>query len=180
MNIGIVTSTVISGILLISILALNSRVSQKSDYTVMNQITKSNLNSVTDFIEYDVKKVGYSAAEPEVQTANATNFTFHADIDDDGVVDQVTWRLTNNDVTSTANPNDKVLERIKNGNVTDITLGVTDFDLTYFTKDNSQTTTASEVESIQVFLEVQSPAPVDEEYVTTSWQKRFFPWNLQN
>lgn len=180
MNLGMVTSTVIGGILLLGILALNTRMNQESDYTVMNQITKSNLNAVTDYIEYDFRKVGYNAPEPEVATAQPTEFTFEADVDDDGVVDQITWRYTSNDVTSTRNPDDKVVQRIKNGDVTDITLGVTDFDLTYYDGSNSETTTPSQVKSIEVYLEVQSPAPVDGEYVISSWQKRFVPWNLQN
>lgn len=179
MNFGLVTSSVISGILLIGILALNARMNQESDYTVMHQVTKGNLNAITDYIEYDFRKAGYNAPPPKVVTADSTEFSFNGDVDDDGVVDQITWKITTNDVTGTKNPDDRVVQRVKNGNVTDITLGVTDFDLTYFKGNNVQTSNASNVKSIQVFLEVQSPAPIDGDYVTASWEKRFFPWNLQ-
>ncbi len=179
MNLGLVTSTVIGGMLLLGILTLNIRMSQESDHTTMNQITKMNVNAVADFVEYDFRKVGYNAPDPKVVYADSTKFTFNGDMEDDGTVDQVTWEFTTNGVSATNNPDDRLLVRVKNGQQTDITRGVTDFDLNYYDKDNQPTTNPPDVRYIEVFIEVQSPSQVDGEYITTSWEKRFAPWNLQ-
>jgi hypothetical protein len=180
MNLGLVTSTVIGGMLLLGILTLNIRMSQESDYTTMNQITKMNVNAVANFVEYDFRKVGYNAPDPKIEYADSTKFTFNADLDDDGSVDQVTWEYkAGTGVSSTNNPDDRLLVRIKNGQQTDITRGVTDFDITYYDDQNQTTTNPPDVIFIEVFIEVQSPSQIDGEYITTSWEKRFAPWNLQ-
>ncbi len=180
MNLGMVTSTVIGGLLLLGILTLNTRMASESDYSTMNQITKSNIGAVADFVEYDFRKVGYNASDPKIITADSTEFVFKADIDDNGTEDQIRWEYTTNGVSATKNPDDRLLVRVMNGDQTDITRGVTDFDLTYYDKENKETNTPTDVSDIEVFIEVQSPAPIDGEYITTSWQKRFAPWNIQN
>jgi len=180
MNMGLVISTVIGGILLIAILSLNLQVSQSSSTSTLDQITKTNLDNVAQVVTNDFTKVGYNATSPMITAAGPHSITFQSDIDNDGVVDVVNWTLTATGVSSTDNPNDYVLQRTVGTDITSITSGVTKFDLTYYDQNQQVTTVLTDIKSIKVDLECQSAVAVDNEYIKTSWHKLYVPWNLQN
>lgn len=163
-----------------AILSLNLQVSQSSSTSTMDQITKTNLDNVAQVVTNDFTKIGYNATAPMITAAGPHTITFQSDINNDGTVDVITWTLTATGVASTDNPNDFVLQRTVGTDVTNITSGVTKFDLTYYDQNQQVTTVLTDIKSVKVEMECQSAVPIENEYITTSWHKLYVPWNLQN
>lgn len=184
MNAGIVTSSVVGGILLLAILSLSVRFSKQASESTFSDMTKEKVSAVSEMITYDFKKVGYGASSTKISTADSTHFVFKADIDNDGSEDQVSWQWTTTDVTSSDNPNDRLLVRtVTSGgspNTTNIKPGITHFEVNYYDEDHQPTNVPSEIRQIEVELEVQSAEPVGNKYLKSNWSRLYVPWNIQN
>ncbi|MFH5831262.1 hypothetical protein ACG2F4_06210 [Halalkalibaculum sp. DA3122] len=201
MNFGIITSYVIAGMVLLSILMMNFSVSQSTGELTMARNLKTHVNSIADVISHDFSKIGYNwmgKINNPITTAESNKIVFASNIDNDASNDaeKVTWTFGNSEVSSTSNPNDYVLTRhIVQGSVTidktDITLGVTKFQLHYYDEVGSTTplptpvANPEDIRQIEIELIVQSGEKIYNNtsdggrYMTSTWQKRFSPINLQ-
>jgi len=206
MNLGLVTSYVVAGILLIAILAMNMSLSSSSTELTLTQMTQEKASGVRETISHDFQKIGYNRSgktDPILVAGYSDEIQFRANIDnsDDKSVELVTWRLTSNEVSNTKNPNDVVLMRkVKDLNTgaetkTPIKLGVTDFNIKYLnvygdTVSNHMSTPLSssqleDVKQLYVTLELQSSVKTyqqtgDGRYIRSIWKKRFSPPNLES
>lgn len=208
MNIGLITSYIVAGIILISLLMMNSRVSSSSAEITLSHITREKANAITDMLYYDIPNMGYDrfGTTPDVITiADSTTIQFYRKIDrfSSGAPELITWELTNNPVSETENPNDRVLLRtVESGGsteVTEIRQGVTRFRLWYFDEHGLSSLPADgqflstpvsaalrdSIRQIYIALELQSAEPIrinanNERYVRAAWEKRFSPNNLEN
>lgn len=202
MNYGIITSFVIAGMVLLAIFTMNTSVSQSSVELTMSRNVKHHVNTVSDMISHDLSKIGYNwmgMIDDPIQTADSAKIVFFSNIDNDksNTAERVTWKFTNSEVTSSANPNDYVLQRTvmnKSGSTTitktDITLGITNFNLNYYSKVGSDTPMATPVSNpenikqIEVELILESRVEFSRNrsssgrYIQSVWQKRFSPINL--
>lgn len=209
MNLGLITSYIIAGMLMLAIVTMNINLSTSSSDLTLSQINKQHVQSITDMLTYDIPKIGYAqdgkvtkftnpstgSAYQMISVADTNKITFHSDIDNDGDIDQVTWELTANPVSTTNNPNDYILVRSQNGVDTEIKLGVTKFKINYYdeygdNKTNRMSTpvTGSSLENIKqidVELVLESKEKIrysvnaDGRYVASAWEKRYTPRNLQ-
>lgn len=185
MNAGIVTSFVVGGILLLAILAMNLNISRSSSGLTMRQITQQNVNTVSDFINYDFPKIGYKQLgkiSPAISTATANSIVFESDLNNDGTIEQISW------VFDTSGPTPHLYRTVA-GDQTDINVGVTRFELSYLDDDRDPLTTPvlnpSDIRYIKVNLVVSSKeklggvGPGDGEYLKSPWERTFSPKNLQ-
>ncbi|MEX0723633.1 MAG: hypothetical protein WD357_09495 [Gracilimonas sp.] len=208
MNIGIITSYIIAGIILISLLMMNMRVSTSSAEITLTQITREKTLAITEMLYYDIPNMGYNQFEktPQVITiADSSKIQFYRKIDrfSSGDPELITWELTDTPVSETPNPNDKILVRtVDNGSVEEVTemrQGVTRFRLYYFDEhglsslpsDGQYMSTPitgalrDSVKQVYIALELQSAEPLrvnsnNSRYIRSAWEKRFSPNNLEN
>lgn len=208
MNIGLVTSYIVAGIILISLLMMNMRVSTSSAEITLTHITREKTLSITEMLYYDIPNMGYDRfnTTPNVITiADSNKIQFYRKIDrfTAGDPELITWELTNNPVSETPNPNDRVLIRtVESGGVeevTEIRQGVTRFRLWYFDEHGLSSLPADgqflstpvssalrdSIKQVYVALELQSAEPIrinanNQRYIRSAWEKRFSPNNLEN
>ncbi len=206
MNLGIVTSYIIGGLLLLAIITMNMSVSNSSIELTLTQNTREKASSVAEVISHDIQKIGYNRnnkTDPILVAADSNKIQFRSNIDNsyDNSVELITWEFTNTGVASTQNPNDYILMRtvkdLGTGSEeqTPIRLGVTNFNIKYYDthgKDISNNMTpplsSSELESVRqlyIELELQSAEQVYQNsnngrYIRSVWEKRFSPPNLEN
>lgn len=205
MNAGLITSYIVAGILLLSMLMMNIRVNTSSAELAMTQITREKVATITDMLYDDIPNMGYDMVNttPDIIVeADTFKIKFYRKIDrlNEGSVELITWELTEEEVTSTQNPNDRILRRTveKDGTatVTDITLGVTNFEIWYFDEYGLSTlpedgeyldrpvSDVTKIKQLYIALELESPEQITHyggrggRYIRSVWEKRFSPGNL--
>ncbi len=190
MNAGIITSFVIGGILLISILVFNQQVLMNNQELTLNSVSQGSINDIVEVLTNDFNRIGFNSgtANPFSQI-DSDNIAFLADaFDTDNYgVTTIRWYFDKTDpVTSTSNPNDYYLKRT--GPITSNTYGtlkfpVVDFKLSYFSATGSVTNNTSIVKKIEVELIVESGEPFHvnsstENYPRNVWKRIFVPNNI--
>lgn len=205
MNIGLVTSYVIAGIILIAILSMNMSVSNSSNEITLSQVTRERAETISEIMSNDIQKIGYnrkSKTDSVLTIAEGKKIQFLSNIDNstDNSVEIVTWEFTNTAVPGTPNPNDRILKRTvqeaSTGSIISTTpfkSGVTSFQISYYKKYGSKRSdslatpvTGSAINNIKqlyIALKIQSKEKVyngsNGHYVTSIWEKRFSPPNLE-
>lgn len=183
MNTGIVTSFIIGGLLMVSIVALNERVLSDSNQTALNQIVKDRIENISQTVSNDFRKMGYNVKGGVITTASKYDISFQSDLNDDDVVHTITWQYDyNQDVPETKNPNDHPLYRIVDGVKHLVGGSITSFSLSYILKNGQETTNPGnlgDIRRIKVNMVCESPEPYENMYQGAAWQKTFVPANLQ-
>lgn len=206
MDMGLLTSYVVGGLLLISILTLNMSVSNNSTELTLNQTTREKMEGVKELLSRDIQKIGYNRnnkTSPILEIADSNKIQFRSNIDNsyDNSVEQVTWELTST-ALGNGNPDAYVLKRtvtdLATGtvNTTPIRLGVTNFNIKYFDEYGKDVTEhmvspitgsdLTDIRQLHLTLEVQSSARVygrpgsDGRFIRSIWEKRFSPANLED
>lgn len=205
MNAGLITSFIVAGILLVSIITMNNSVSNNSTELTMTQFTRSKMATISKMMADDIQKIGYNRSgktETMLKIGNGHKIKFYSNINnsEDGSVEEVTWELTDQEVTSTSNPNDHILKRTilyEDGSVdeTPISLGVTEFRIAYYNdygvplSDSLSTPVDSGlldgVRQFYIKIKLESPEKIyassnsSGRFVTSVWEKRFSPPNLE-
>jgi hypothetical protein len=174
----ILGSTVIGGFLLLTLLRMNET-SIKNNYTYSGErIVQQNIVDVVTLLEYDFRKIGYcndynNMPDPTtcIIQADSSSITFLTDIVTsagtygDGVIDTLKYYVgPTSQLTSTPNPNDRILYRVVNhSTAAGSNLGVTQFKLTYFDANGAKIITMPAhppfgIASIQIDVAVENPA----------------------
>ncbi|RNC85712.1 MAG: hypothetical protein ED557_02765 [Balneola sp.] len=191
MNIGIVTSFAIGGILMISILAFNGRVLSQSAENTVSVSTQIKLNEIIELVNNDFNRIGFGTgtSDPFVKI-EADDIIFEADaFDGDSYgVTNIRWEFDKAaQVTTTKNPNDFYLKRT--GPITGSTYGETRFPVAHFsvvykTANDAVTTNTATVKKISVEIIIESPEPYSKSsdgtdlYQRTVWKRTFVPNNI--
>jgi hypothetical protein len=191
MNLGLVTSFIIAGLLMITIVTLNVRVGQNSADITLHAMSQSRISAISDIIQYDFAKVGYNVDGPisnPILIADETEIQFLSNLENDasGTVRTVTWRLSDIQLPGSNNPRHRNLKRIVDSDETDITLGVSRFQIFYYKPGQHgpltsiSATDKEEINRIEVILEVEPREGTgrNNQYTTSSWRKVFTPPNL--
>lgn len=179
MNIGLVSSFITGGILLISILALHLNLFQNSNQTTMDVMSMDNLKAVVEVVDHDFTKIGYGVSANVFTSADSNQVTYQSDIDDDGTINTVSWRFNPGQPnTQTPNPNDFTLQRVVDGNTLNLGLNVTDFELTYFTINGTVTTNPDSIRQLRVNIICQAPAEYRNRFAESAWEKTYIPINF--
>jgi len=178
MNLGMVTSFIVGGILLLSILQLDARVLNNTHNSTFDIVAKNNMVGLSSVISFDMRKVGYGTSDEAFLTAASNELSFQGDIDNDGTVDTVTWTYdTTAAVSGTKNPGDYELTRTVNGSSMDMSAVITGLTWTYFDSTGNETHVLSYIQSLKVELICQSPEMVNGDYTQSAWERSFYPVN---
>lgn len=197
MNINVLTTFIIAGILFLMLAYMNRGVSNNSNELIVSQSKQAQKIDIQAIISNDFPKIGFdfnTSIDSLIVEADSSKIVFKSNLDNsaDGSIERVTWEFSTDDVSSTSNPNDKILRRTVDSDITEIVLGVTSFRLDYFDSYGSTTPLSTPLSTadidnlrqIAVTIEIQSAELVsptfggDSNYITTIWTKRFTPRNL--
>lgn len=187
MNLSMITSFAVGGLLLLSILTLNNMVMIESSKTTVDISNKVYVDNLREVITNDLNRIGFGF-NASVNSVSENRIVFEADIFGNGMT-EITWEFEDdNAVNTTSNPNDYVLKRIGPVDVSNssetMTFRVVDFKITAYKDRNGQELAAdeSELKSVRVELIYESPEPLgrgDGKYYRSVWRKHFVPNNIQ-
>lgn len=202
MNFGMIISYVIAGFLTLTILSVNFNVSSSNQELTSSMVKTTHTRAISDIFANDIPKIGYQQSSVIDSTdifLSATKYkiSFRSDLDNDGDIEIITWDYDPDKTPEHAkNPHVNTLTRTVEDeltgatDITDITLGVTNFELSYYNNYGNPTPMSfpintNSVRQIEIKLELQSdyelgkrPGSVSN-YTVTKWQKRFSPVNLR-
>ncbi len=201
MDLGIVTSYIIAGILIIIIITVGYNVNFSGNELTLHESQKIKIDAVIEAVSYDLPKIGYNQnSNPDTMLvfADSTRIQFYSNIDNsnDGSLELVTWEFSTDPITDSDNPNDYYLYRTVDGVTTTMGVGVTEFTINYYDELGSNTPLTlpisavgnkSKIDTIvqlELIIESQSPVALQyssettARYISTSWTKRFSPSNL--
>ena len=176
----VVGAIVISGFVLLALLAVMMSVRDSETNTTMDNMVQTTTTNVASLIENDFRKIGFNMSlnAQKILAADTSSITFCGDIDSTGSIDTVRYYLGSL-ASSTPNPSDKALYRVVNGvTLKGTVFGCTTFNLSYYDSLGNVTATLTSIRSIGVKMNLQSVAANNQRYAGTYWQARFRPMNL--
>lgn len=195
MNLSLITSFAVGGLVLLSILTLNRNMMIHSAESTVHLTNQYQHDELFRLISHDLSRIGYSS-NPALEDAKIQQFRddmikFRADVMDEGVA-EVLWQFPGAPVPQTPNPNDKRLFRrgsVGSGtlNSLETEFSVIDFKLTAYrdTEGNIETTVEDQIKSILVEIVYEAPVPTNsrngthDDYDRKYWRKLIVPKNLQ-
>jgi hypothetical protein len=204
MNLSLVISYIIAGIITLSIIMMNISVSRSSTELTMTQLVREKAATVTELISHDLQIMGYNRlakTDPIIQEAHGHKIIFNSNIDNstNRSVETITWEFTNTEVTSTKNEDDYILKRTVDyvsepSEVTNIGLGVTKFIINYYDdygepRSDSLTTPNADpsiIKQLYITIRFESAEKLynntssDGRHIVSVWEKRFSPPNLED
>ena len=164
----LVGSIVIASFVILMGLRLNQSISGSADASTANLNVQESLVDIVHTIEYDFRKIGYNVPNPQnsILVDDSNRVVFLADIDRDGNIDTVEWKVTG-PIGGFPNPNiRKLLRRVNNGPFVGAALGVTQFGLKYLNQDGAPAAFLSQIWIIEMTLKVESPYKVQDQIIT--------------
>jgi hypothetical protein len=162
----LVGSTIIGGMLLMLMLTSKANVSKSSNSQVANSRIQSNITTISDIIETDIKKLGYRIPSGTAITRfDSTNFSFKFYNDTLSLTDSIYYSFN----TST----NKLFRNSQAMN-----LGTSNFKFYYFDSTGNKPVTASLIRSFKIAVTVQDTFKYDGNSVIAYWEKTFKPQNL--
>lgn len=197
MNFGLIISYVIAGFLMIMIFTINYNVGFSNQEVTTTLIKETHTQAVKQILTNDIPKIGYQQGSVIPNTfikATDVELSYRSDLDNDGSVETITWTYDPDTTPAHANnPHVNTLIRTVDGVDTDITLGITDFQIRYYNQYGSTSPMSTPVSSsdfedivqIEIEFEMQNDYSLNyrasdpDRYITTTWQKRFSPVNLR-
>jgi len=196
--IDILGSTLIGGILLITLFRLNDS-GIENTYNNSGELTsQQNMTTVVQILENDFRKIGYCKdwtkipkPNESIIIADSNQIKFLTDIlpdgNPDGNVDTLYYYTgSTNELLSTPNPRDRYLYRVINGQTpVQVNLGVTQFSLKYFGALGDTLTfpitVPGAISSVQIDVSVENISAYDNIYSTVFWRQiRLSTQNLKN
>lgn len=179
MNIGLITSFVIGGMMLLAMLTLSSRISENAGNTTLDLMAKSNVSTITEIVQNDFRRIGFGVPGTAITAMSATDITFQSTFNSDSTL-IIRWQYdTNLSVAGTDNPDDHPMFRIVDGESSDISLVITDFNMTYLDASGNVTAVPANVRSIRVSITCASPVAYNEYFGLGHWEGVITPRALQ-
>ncbi|MCX8010138.1 MAG: hypothetical protein N3A61_03215 [Ignavibacteria bacterium] len=177
---NILTSIIVGGSLLLMYMSVDASLQQNSYENHIEYVVHSNLIDLTLMIENDFRKIGYRAISNPILSADSSSITFLADIDNNYLVDTVTYIIGDSTTAfNTSNPNDKLLFRIVNQDtIKSHNACVTNFKLSYFDLNGNPTSDLSFIKSISINIKVESVEKLEGRYLSEAKNVFVIPKNL--
>ena len=146
---------------------------------------QQNAKTLADIVSYDLRKIGFRKSGTPMITAQSKKVSFYVDVDTNGVVDVVTYQLSDSlAVLNTTNPKDKILYRIVNNDTSKgPSLGLVDIKFTYMNGNGTTTANLDSIKYITAELWVETPDMVKDSkgtnrYLFTYWELTIKPRSI--
>lgn len=190
----VVGSIVIGCLFFLLLFNLNSSTTANTYNFNNDVIVQENLVATIEVLEYDLRKIGYCEDPLKIPNpaksilyADSTEIKFLTDVDFNGTVDTLRYYLGPvSELTSTPNPNDRMLYRVVNGVKQGVNLGVTHFKMKFFGALNEElplprTLVPTGIQSMQIDIRVENTSAYESEYQYAFWREiRLASRNLSN
>ncbi len=180
----VVGSIVIGGLLLLTIIKLNSRATENRFVFGNDRILQRDVSTLAQLLESDFRKMGFAGDNVVVDDtvhfilqADTSSIKFLADINDDNTLETVTYYLgPTSELANTPNPRDRILyRRINNNTPLKISTNAVKFNFQYFdTFDSLLTLPISDtrlIESMLISVKMEDNSAYDQKYSTAYWQQ---------
>lgn len=175
-------SALIGGAIMFIILHLNIFSSQQKFNSDKELEIQRYSKTLAEILDHDLRKVGYghTGTNPFITTQEKV-ISFYSDIDSNGVVDVVSYSLSDSTMAYvTQNPRDKILNRTINSDTSGgPSLGLVDLKFTYLNNSGLVTAIQDSIRYIKTEIWVQSGEPVDTNYIFTYWEMTIHPRNIK-
>jgi hypothetical protein len=184
----IIGSMVIGSLLLLSALAMNEKATSNTFQAQSSLTVQQNITSIVENLEWDFRLIGYCrnndtlSANSFIISGDTNSVTFQADVNNDGIVDTLSWYLEPWQIPGCPNPNARILVRKVSGQngvagVDSSNLGVTQFSLAYFNElgDTVHTPFVGDTAGVQVIQVTVTVQPVAS-YADTLNRQVFSTW----
>jgi len=178
-------ASVIGAMVILVMLNLNiysSNVKFSSDSELRLQ---QNAKTLAEIVSYDLRKIGFRKSGTAIITAQPKMISFYSDIDANGVVDIVTYKLSDSlEVLSTTNPKDKILYRIVNNDTSKgPSLGLVNINFEYMKSNGIVTANLDSIKYITAEFWVETPDMVNDsrginKYLFTYWELTIKPRSI--
>ena len=185
--IELIGSTVIAGYVILIILALNLKVNTSATQYYQDTFNQRNAIAAADIIENDFYKIGFNASNTKILQADSSSIKYLSDYNNNGTVDTISYYLSGtNSMSSTTNPNDKLLYRKVNQTVQTASV-IIRFYLQYYDaslnnlsySSLTDPTNLAKIRTIRVLIRSELADQVNDSYSPVEWRKEFRPRNLQ-
>jgi len=183
----LVGSMVIGGIIILMVINLNMSVNIAATQNLYSNVTQRQVVSSGEVIEYDIYKIGYRVNGDVISKADSNEISFLADINNDGVNDQIRYYLADtSSLSGTYNPDDKILWRDLN-NATSLTpFIITELNFSYYDSlgqtidyiSLGNQSFRNKVKTIKIKIETQTSELIDDKYERIQWKKMIRPKNI--
>ncbi len=179
-HLALIGSIVIGGLFLLGILSYQSDLKDHSFNQTNKLILQYSAMGIIDVLEEDFKAIGFGVADSAFAVIDSNSIKYYVDLGADGITDSVRYFISATSAASgTSNPRDRILYRIVNDEPqVDAVCGVTSFNLKYFDDSGNETTVVSEIKTIEVTIELESPEPYDGNVASFFWRKKITPPSL--
>ncbi|HTK80763.1 MAG TPA: hypothetical protein VL633_00575 [Bacteroidota bacterium] len=201
-------SIIIGGIVLLMLVAFNGNIMESAGTQTFRAIVQKNLTSVTEILEFDMRKMGFrvqaGGSDTTICYADSNRIRFRGDLDTTngaGTVDMVEYYVDNAGAGATSNPNDKVLHRkFNNAAPVNMYLGLINFKIYYYGANGAPITatpvtaaTLSTIKSVKLVVGIESKDRIfdnrrgqrignpfnDTTYAGAYWERTFKPQNTR-
>lgn len=177
--IDILGSSFIGGTLLLLILKLNVYGTNQRFASDSELQLQQNAKTQAEILNYDLRKIGYGCDSTAIKIAEEEKLTFYADMDRDGVVDEVSYFVDKTSSNGTTNPNDIVLCRVVNADtIKGPSLGLTRIRFSYLDSKGVATTLLWNIKYVKVELWVETTEPVESMFVKSEHPYPFTYWEM--
>ena len=190
----IIGSVIIGGLIMLILFRLSDAASQNTYNNGQELTVQTDLTTIVEILENDFRKIGYCEDYSKIPdpskaiiSADSTSISFLIDVNNTGNVDTLHYYIgPTSELSSTPNPNDRLLYRVINGETPkSIALGLTEFKLLYFDPLgdtlNFPIASPGEIASIQISIQVEDAEAYNNEYVSAFWRQiRLSARNLNN
>ncbi len=157
-QLDIAGSFILAGMMLLSFNMLMVD-KQRAELVCTNQVIRQvSVSEATSLMMFDLRKAGFRCTSNKVLACSASSISFRGDIDNNGVVDTVSYSLVQNTKNGTART---LLRRQAAGTAGNSDLDIQRLNFTYFDKDGNATLVPGDVKTITVTIafreRVQTP-----------------------
>jgi len=185
MNLGYVISTIIASLVLLSLVALNSRIVRGSGEQTLYTMAKIQSDMIVDYVKDDMRSMGYRIGANPITLADSNRIRFLVHFENRMDTTSIEWYFDDDTAISGRNPNVRPLFRIEN-DVDEISIGsgVVEFRLVYLNaaRDTLPAPVANTGEIRQIWLEIitESLDSYDaNRFERSTWSGVITPFNLR-
>lgn len=174
-------SMVTGGVIFVMMMGYYINVSATGVTQVFNTTTQEDVTSITEIIEYDMRKAGYGITDSiAFAAADSNRFAIRGDFNNDGTADTVTYWLSDTQMPGTTNPLARMLYRRAGNQTRTLTANpVTRFRAWYYDATGNPTSNTAAVRFARIAMQVECKVQNGDQPVAVFWERVIKPQNIR-